>query len=80
MRITVTGTRATGIAAKDVILARIGEPRCRADIAPTVTWGTSPQDALRITGRVTDPAAEAHPARREALGRAGVHGPAPGSA
>src|SRR5437867_2249934 len=28
------------------------------DIAPTVTWGTSPQDALPITGRVPDPAAE----------------------
>ena len=26
------------------------------EIAPTVTWGTSPQDALPITGRVPDPA------------------------
>jgi 3-isopropylmalate/(R)-2-methylmalate dehydratase large subunit len=41
-----------------------------ADIAPTVTWGTSPQDALPITGRVPDPAAEADPARRQAMGRA----------
>jgi len=28
-----------------------------ADIAPTVTWGTSPEDALPITGKVPDPAA-----------------------
>ncbi|MBU2357381.1 MAG: 3-isopropylmalate dehydratase large subunit [Alphaproteobacteria bacterium] len=27
-----------------------------AHIAPTVTWGTSPEDALPITGRVPDPA------------------------
>lgn len=26
-----------------------------ADIAPTITWGTSPQDALPITARVPDP-------------------------
>src|SRR6267142_1121863 len=38
-------------------------------IAPTVTWGTSPQDALPITARVPDPAA-AEPARRESLERA----------
>jgi 3-isopropylmalate/(R)-2-methylmalate dehydratase large subunit len=41
-----------------------------ADIAPTVTWGTSPQDALPITGSVPDPAREADPARRQAMGRA----------
>src|SRR5262249_32522971 len=28
-----------------------------ADIAPMVTWGTSPQEALPITGRVPDPEA-----------------------
>src|SRR6266545_6080418 len=39
-------------------------------IAPTVTWGTSPQEALPITGNVPDPAREANPTRREALGRA----------
>jgi 3-isopropylmalate/(R)-2-methylmalate dehydratase large subunit len=39
-------------------------------IAPTVTWGTSPQDALPITESVPDPARESHPARREAMGRA----------
>ena len=27
-----------------------------ADIAPHVTWGTSPQDVVPITGRVPDPA------------------------
>jgi 3-isopropylmalate/(R)-2-methylmalate dehydratase large subunit len=40
------------------------------DIAPTVTWGTSPQDALPITGSVPDPAREGDPARRQAMGRA----------
>jgi 3-isopropylmalate/(R)-2-methylmalate dehydratase large subunit len=39
-------------------------------IAPTVTWGTSPQDALPITGSVPDPARENDPARRQAMGRA----------
>jgi 3-isopropylmalate/(R)-2-methylmalate dehydratase large subunit len=41
-----------------------------ADIAPTVTWGTSPQDALPITGRVPDPAAVADAGRRESMTRA----------
>ncbi len=41
-----------------------------AGIAPTVTWGTSPQDALPITESVPDPAREADPARRQAMGRA----------
>jgi 3-isopropylmalate/(R)-2-methylmalate dehydratase large subunit len=41
-----------------------------ADIAPTVTWGTSPQDALPITGRVPDPAAVADTDRRQSLERA----------
>ncbi len=40
------------------------------DIAPMVTWGTSPQDASRIDGRVPDPAATAEPERRDAIGRA----------
>src|SRR5256886_9713138 len=39
-------------------------------IAPTVTWGTSPQDALPITGRVPDPAAAGDAARRESMERA----------
>jgi 3-isopropylmalate/(R)-2-methylmalate dehydratase large subunit len=41
-----------------------------ADIAPTVTWGTSPQDALPITARVPDPAEAADPARRQSMERA----------
>ncbi|HZB91956.1 MAG TPA: 3-isopropylmalate dehydratase large subunit [Stellaceae bacterium] len=40
-----------------------------ATIAPHVTWGTSPQDVLPITGKVPDPAAEADAARREAMQR-----------
>ena len=39
-------------------------------IAPTVTWGTSPQDALPITGSVPDPAAVVDPERRQAMERA----------
>jgi 3-isopropylmalate/(R)-2-methylmalate dehydratase large subunit len=41
-----------------------------ADIAPTVTWGNSPQDALPITERVPDPARVSDPARRESMERA----------
>ena len=33
------------------------------DIAPTVTWGTSPQDVVPITGMVPDPSQAADPAR-----------------
>jgi 3-isopropylmalate/(R)-2-methylmalate dehydratase large subunit len=40
-----------------------------AKIAPHVTWGTSPQDVLPITGKVPDPAAEADPAKRAAMTR-----------
>jgi 3-isopropylmalate/(R)-2-methylmalate dehydratase large subunit len=40
------------------------------DIAPTVTWGTSPQDALPITARVPDPATVADAGRRESMTRA----------
>ncbi len=50
-----------------------------AEIAPTVTWGTSPQDALPITGRVPDPAAEGDPVRRASMERAlGYMGLRPG--
>ncbi len=34
------------------------------EIAPTVTWGTSPETALPVTGRVPDPAAEPDAGRR----------------
>ncbi|PYO03602.1 MAG: 3-isopropylmalate dehydratase large subunit [Candidatus Rokuibacteriota bacterium] len=40
------------------------------EIAPTVTWGTSPQDALPITERVPDPARASDAARRESMERA----------
>jgi 3-isopropylmalate/(R)-2-methylmalate dehydratase large subunit len=36
-------------------------------IAPVVTWGTSPEDALPIDDRVPDPARESDAARAEAL-------------
>jgi len=41
-----------------------------ADIAPQVTWGTSPQDVVAITGRVPDPADAADEGRRAAMQRA----------
>ena len=51
------------------------------DIAPSVTWGTSPEEAMAITGRVPDPEGEADPARRAALENTLAYmGLAPGSA
>ena len=41
-----------------------------AAIAPMVTWGTSPQDAAPITGRVPDPADFSDAGRRAAAGKA----------
>jgi 3-isopropylmalate/(R)-2-methylmalate dehydratase large subunit len=40
-----------------------------ADIAPHVTWGTSPQDVAPITGRVPDPAQVDDPLKRAAMVR-----------
>ncbi|ACI99720.1 3-isopropylmalate dehydratase large subunit [Rhodospirillum centenum] len=40
------------------------------DIAPQVTWGTSPQDVAPITGRVPDPAEVDDPNKRRAIERA----------
>ncbi|CAE6364998.1 unnamed protein product [Rhizoctonia solani] len=40
------------------------------DIAPTVTWGTSPQDVVSITGSVPDPSAEQDPIKRKGMERA----------
>jgi 3-isopropylmalate/(R)-2-methylmalate dehydratase large subunit len=37
------------------------------EIAPTVTWGTSPEDALPITARAPDPAREPDEARAKSL-------------
>jgi len=39
------------------------------DIAPTVTWGTSPEDTVAITGVVPDPASFADPNKQEAAAK-----------
>jgi len=36
------------------------------DVAPTVTWGTSPEDTVAVTGAVPDPASFADPSKQEA--------------
>ncbi len=41
-----------------------------AEIAPMVTWGTSPEHALPITGRIPDPEAETDTGRRAGMKRA----------
>ncbi|GAC1342016.1 MAG: 3-isopropylmalate dehydratase large subunit [Acetobacteraceae bacterium] len=41
-----------------------------AEIAPMVTWGTSPEDAAPITSRVPDPAGAADAERRASMARA----------
>ena len=41
-----------------------------ATIEPMVTWGTSPENAVPITGTVPDPAAETDPDRRSGMERA----------
>jgi 3-isopropylmalate/(R)-2-methylmalate dehydratase large subunit len=41
-----------------------------AEIVPHVTWGTSPEDVLPITGSVPDPAGIADPAKRDSMARA----------
>ncbi|MCH8858730.1 MAG: 3-isopropylmalate dehydratase large subunit [Proteobacteria bacterium] len=41
-----------------------------SDIAPMVTWGTSPEQAVPITGRVPDPAAQSDAAKRAGMERA----------
>ena len=38
-----------------------------SDLAPMLTWGTSPEDVAPITGRVPDPAKESDPQRRQAI-------------
>ncbi len=39
-------------------------------IAPQVTWGTSPEMVVPVTGRVPDPSAESDPTRRRGMERA----------
>jgi 3-isopropylmalate/(R)-2-methylmalate dehydratase large subunit len=41
-----------------------------SDIAPTVSWGTSPEDVAPITGKVPEPDSFADPARRAAARKA----------
>src|SRR5690349_17840263 len=41
-----------------------------SDVAPMVTWGTSPEQALPISGKVPDPAAENDMNKREGMSRA----------
>ncbi len=40
-----------------------------ADIGPNVTWGTSPEDVISITGSVPDPMSFADPSKREAAAK-----------
>ncbi len=40
-----------------------------ATLAPHVTWGTTPEEAAPVTGRVPDPAGEPDPARRARMQR-----------
>jgi len=40
------------------------------DIAPMVTWGTSPEDVLRVDDAVPDPKSESDPAKAKAIERA----------
>jgi 3-isopropylmalate/(R)-2-methylmalate dehydratase large subunit len=40
-----------------------------ADIAPSVTWGTSPEDVVPITGTVPDPASFADPSKQAAAAK-----------
>lgn len=41
-----------------------------ADIIPTITWGTSPQDALPISASVPDPAQASDPIKKSGMERA----------
>ncbi len=51
------------------------------DIEPQVTWGTSPEDVVPVSGRVPDPAAAADEARRQSMERALAYmGLTPGTA
>ncbi len=40
-----------------------------ADVAPQVTWGTSPEDVVPVTGSVPDPSTESDPGRRSKIAR-----------
>ncbi len=52
-----------------------------ATIAPTVTWGTSPEDVVPITGVVPDPASFTDPSKQEAAAKSLAYmGLTPGTA
>jgi 3-isopropylmalate dehydratase large subunit len=42
---------------------------CASEVAPTVTWGTSPEDVAPITGRVPDPESFEDPMKRASARR-----------
>ena len=50
-----------------------------AEIAPTVTWGTSPEDAIPVTGVVPDPATIAAELRDHKIGALDYMGLTPGT-
>ena len=52
-----------------------------SDIAPSLTWGTSPEDVVPVTGKVPDPESFADPAKRQAAQKSlDYMGLAPGTA
>jgi 3-isopropylmalate/(R)-2-methylmalate dehydratase large subunit len=53
----------------DAIFDAVVELRAE-DIAPQVTWGTSPEQVLPVGARVPNPAAEADPVKRSGIERA----------
>jgi len=53
---------------EDAVFDKIVEIKAE-DIAPTVTWGTSPQDVAPISGNVPDPELAADDARKAAMER-----------
>ena len=51
-----------------------------AEIAPSLTWGTSPEDVVPVTGSVPDPESFADPAKRDAAAKSLAYmGLAPGT-
>jgi 3-isopropylmalate/(R)-2-methylmalate dehydratase large subunit len=51
-----------------------------AAVAPQISWGTSPQDVIAVTGRIPDPAREPDPQRRLSMETAlGYMGLTPGN-
>ncbi len=53
----------------DAVFDRVVEINA-STIEPQVSWGTSPEMVLPVSGRIPDPAAERDPGRREAMERA----------